>query len=391
MDRQRSSSHRKPLVALILALGGFVSQTQLTHQVLTAMNYNRPFFVIYVTQSVFTVSVLVHLLYLVITSKDSMYSLCKGLKITIAQRLRSESASPDIRFPYANFFLADLTLTVGFTTPTLLWCVGMSLSSTFPVVLAMLQASYVIWNTNAFFAYLISVTVLGQQYHNNKFAAVVLATVGVMLVVYGGLKSEESVLHVQSPSRLVGDLLALLASVLYAGYQLFYDGFVQFPLVSPQSLDNFPSESTPLLEDYKDAIYPSPYGLESSFWTSMIGLCTISLLWIAFPILQGLGIEEFGFPTDGSTMLAILGAALSGAAFMTGTMMLLASWGATTTAVTSLLTTVLVFLTDLLLGAAVGIWSIFGSFIIVAAFGMLVLADSSPVFMLAPTTQESNT
>ncbi|KAJ3909502.1 hypothetical protein F5879DRAFT_61022 [Lentinula edodes] len=388
MVHQRTSGHRKPFVALILALGGFVAQTQLTHRVLTVMNYNRPFFVIYVTQSVFTASVLVHLVYLAITTKNSISSLCKGLKITIAKRLRSSKLLQRIRFPCIRFLLITLTLTAGFTTPTLLWGVGISLSSASDVT--------VIWNTNAFFAYLISVTVLGHQHRHSKFAAVLLATMGVVLVVYGGVEPGNSVLHHRRlPSRSVGDLFALLASVLYAGYQLFYDGFIELPLVSPQVLDDFSSESTPLiepeeLEEYKDAVYPSPYGLESSFWTSMIGLCTMSLLWAAFPALQSLGIEHFSRPTDLPTVLAILGAAMSGATFMTGTMMLLASWGAVTTSVTTLLTTVLVFLTDLLLGAVISVWSIIGAATIAAAFLMLLLADNSPASILVHATQESN-
>ncbi|KAJ3750444.1 hypothetical protein DFH05DRAFT_1564872 [Lentinula detonsa] len=380
MVQQPTSGRGKPFVALILALGGFVAQTQLTHQILTVMNYDRPFFVIYVTQSVFTVSVIIHLVYLATTTKDSISSLSKGLNITIAQRLRPGSSSQLIRFPYLRFFLIVLTLTAGFTTPTLLW---------FP---AMLQASYalLIWNTNAFFAYLISVTLLGRQHQHRKFAAVILATIGVVLVIYGGsMVSGNNVLHTRLPSRSVGDLLALLASILYAGYQLFYDTFIEPPLVPLQALDAFSSESTPLIEEYKDAIYPSPYGLESSFWTSMIGLCTMSLLWTVFPVLQGLGVEEFSLPTDSRTVLAILGAAFSGAMFMTGTMMLLASWGAITTSVTSLLTIVLVFLTDLMLGAAISIWSIVGSLVTAAA--MLVLADSSLVStILVPATQESD-
>ncbi|KAJ3799928.1 hypothetical protein GGU11DRAFT_775397 [Lentinula aff. detonsa] len=382
MVQQPTSGRGKPFMALILALGGFVAQTQLTHQVLTVMNYDRPFFVIYVTQSVFTVSVIIHLVYLATTTKDSISSLSKGLNITIAQRLRPGSSSQLIRFPYLRFFLIVLTLTAGFTTPTLLWCIGISLSSSSDVT--------VIWNTNAFFAYLISVTLLGRQHQHRKFVAVVLATIGVVLVIYGGsIVSENNVLHTRLPSRSVGDLLALLASILYAVYQLFYDAFIEPPLVPLQDLDAFSSESTPLIEEYKDAIYPSPYGLESSFWTSMIGLCTMSLLWTVFPVLKGLGVEEFSLPTDPRTVLAILGAAFSGAMFMTGTMMLLASWGAITTSVTSLLTIVLVFLTDLMFGAAISIWSIVGSLVTAAA--MLVLADSSLVSsILVPTTQESD-
>ncbi|KAJ3720000.1 hypothetical protein C8R42DRAFT_106429 [Lentinula raphanica] len=385
MVYQLTSGRRSSFVALVLALGGFVAQTQLTHQVLTVMNYNRPFFVIYVTQSVFTVSGIFHLLYLAMTTRMSISSLCRGLQITIAQRLRVRSSSSDhIRFPYGRFLFIAFTLTAGFTTPTLLWCIGISLSSASDVT--------VIWNTNAFFAYLISVAILGHQHQHKKFAAVVLATVGVVLVVYGGnIDSGNDGLHpTRHHTRLVGDLLALLASILYAVYQLFYDAFIEPPLNPLPILGTLPtSESMPLVQEYKDAIYPPPYGLESSFWTSMIGLCTMSLLWIAFPVLQSLGVEKFSLPDDSVVVLAILGAALSGAMFMTGTMILLASWGAITTSITSLLTIVLVFLTDWILGATISTWSIIGSF--VTAFAMIVLSYSSSATILIPATQELDT
>lgn len=60
--------------------------------------------------------------------------------------------------------------------------------------------------------------------------------------------------------------------------------------------------------------------------------------------------------------------------------MLLASWGAVTTSVTALLTIVLVFLTDIMLGAVISVWSMLGSISIVGAFVILALADnhSSP-------------
>ncbi|KAJ3758677.1 hypothetical protein EV360DRAFT_70136 [Lentinula raphanica] len=388
MVYQLTSGRRSSFVALVLALGGFVAQTQLTHQVLTVMNYNRPFFVIYVTQSVFTVSGILHLLYLAMTTRMSISSLCRGLQITIAQRLRVRSSFSDhIRFPYGRFLFIAFTLTAGFTTPTLLWCIGISLSSK-----QSLTRHKVIWNTNAFFAYLISVAILGHQHQHKKFAAVVLATVGVVLVVYGGnIDSGNDGLHpTRHHTRLVGDLLALLASILYAVYQLFYDAFIEPPLNPLPILGTLPtSESMPLVQEYKDAIYPPPYGLESSFWTSMIGLCTMSLLWIVFPVLQSLGVENFSLPDDSVVVLAILGAALSGAMFMTGTMILLASWGAITTSITSLLTIVLVFLTDWILGATISTWSIIGSF--VTAFAMIVLSYSSPATILIPATQELDT
>ncbi|KAG7099193.1 hypothetical protein E1B28_001060 [Marasmius oreades] len=41
-----------------------------------------------------------------------------------------------------------------------------------------------IWNTNTFFAYVISVKVIGLEWEARRLAAVVLATLGVIAVVY---------------------------------------------------------------------------------------------------------------------------------------------------------------------------------------------------------------
>jgi len=213
------------------------------------------------------------------------------------------------------------------------------------------------------------VTILGREYQHKKSVSVFLATIGVVLVVYGG-SADSPVTSI--PSRTIGDILALLAAAAYAGYQLLYDAFSDLPSQSSVEL----SELTSLIEKYKDAIYPCPYGLESSFWTSMIGLCTFSCLWITFPLLNYFGFEQFSPPSDLQTVLVILSAAGSAAAFMTGTMMLLVSWGALMTSVTSLLTIVLMFFTDFILGATITIWSVIGSIAIVAAFGTLVYAES---------------
>jgi len=279
------------------------------------------------------------------------------------------------QFPYGRFAVVTFVLTLSFTIPTMLWCIGISLSSASDVT--------VLWNANPFFTFLFSVTILGGKYQHRKFASVVLAIAGVALVVYGGSASSDSPVT-GIPSRTAGNILALLAAVTYAGYQLLYDAFTDLPSQSLLDL----SESTPLTEEHKAAIYPCPYGLESSFWTSMIGLCTLSCLWIAFPILNYFGFEEFRPPSDLWTILMIFGAAGSAAAFMTGTMMLLVSWGAIMTSVTTLLTIVLVFITDLMLGATITIWSIFGSLAIVSAFGILVFADS--VESSSTSHQESN-
>ncbi|KAF5390350.1 hypothetical protein D9757_002965 [Collybiopsis confluens] len=234
-----------------------------------------------------------------------------------------------------------------------------------------------IWNTNAFFAYLFSVKIFGLKWQVRKLAAVVLATFGVLAVVYGGSTVSSGSPSAQSmpkSSVLFGDLITLVASVGYAAYQVYYKLRAALPSNLEFNQDYRPLSASENPDSRQQDSIPSlPFGLYSNFWTFAIGACTFLFLWIPLPILHWFGVEPFALPGSWSIAFAIAGIALSGAIFNAGFNNLLVLWGPIITSVGGLLTIVLVFFSDILLGATDSLtpWGVGGSAIIVIAFGVL--------------------
>jgi drug/metabolite transporter (DMT)-like permease len=187
-----------------------------------------------------------------------------------------------------------------------------------------------LWNTNAFFAYVLTVKLFGLPWEPRRLAAVLLATAGAAAVVYGSSSGSET------PSRatagpLVGDILTLVASVLYGIYQVGYKMYAALP-TDPHEIDSGVDASyepiTSDNEDWGDAppsdkadmVYPPPFGLYANFLTACIGACTFLLLCIPFPILHLADAEKFRVPTDITTILTIAGISLSGVVFNAGLM-----------------------------------------------------------------------
>ncbi|ESK86641.1 duf6 domain [Moniliophthora roreri MCA 2997] len=362
----------------IVTLFAFVAESQLTQYVQTTLQYKQPYFLFYIVHSSFLISYPCHLLYLVSTTSHTPYQLWRSVKVATANRLVQDSNPTD--FPVAEFVYLVLALTTGLTIPSLLWFVAIAISSVTDVT--------AIWNTNAFFAYIFSVKVFGLKWEARRLGAVVLATIGVIAVVYGGSSGgspeEASTLSTtpKSVTPLAGDLLTLFGSMGYGAYQVFYKKYAALASdPDPEGLDG-DYERLPTNGDLendrqdRDAVgveIPPPFGLHSNFLVTCIGLCTLGLLWVPIPLLHWSGAEPFALPPNWSTVGAISGIALTGSMFNAGFMILLGLWGPIITSVGGLLTIVLIFISDVLLGAteALTAWSVLGSATIIAAFGVL--------------------
>jgi len=97
-----------------------------------------------------------------------------------------------------------------------------------------------IWNTNAFFAYIITVWL---NWELRKLLAVFVATFGVLAVVYGDTAqqadappTDESIIMVVATSEtsrpnapLVGDLLTLCAAIGFGLFQVMYKRHAALP------------------------------------------------------------------------------------------------------------------------------------------------------------------
>ena len=203
-----------------------------------------------------------------------------------------------------------------------------------------------IWNTNAFFAYLITVKVFKLKWEPLRLVAVLFATLGVVAVVYGGSTSDSKAniqvasgtpdthhARIKPTAPLVGDLLTLVASLGYGSYQVMYKRYVALPSdpemefdgvyaqlpVSEETHADAPYETSDHT-DTKESVYPPPFGLHPNLVTSGIGLCTLLILWIPIPIIHYLGVEPFSLPTNAMTVGVIAGIALTGVLFNAGFM-----------------------------------------------------------------------
>ncbi len=194
-----------------------------------------------------------------------------------------------------------------------------------------------IWNTNAIFAYLITVKLFGLRWEAKKIIAVTLATVGVVVVVYGGASLEhdelgnEATMAVRPTAPLVGNLLTLVASFGYGLYQVLYKIYATLPSGPESKQDSFyqaiPEDeelaaereaSAVALDD--EAIYPPPFGLHANLLTSLMGVVTCLVLGIFLPILHNIGLEIFHWPSDVRIIASIVGIALGGVVFNSGLM-----------------------------------------------------------------------
>ncbi|KIY52694.1 hypothetical protein FISHEDRAFT_34600 [Fistulina hepatica ATCC 64428] len=372
------------IFVFIATLVGFVAETMLTQYVQTTLDYKHPFFLFYAVHSSFAIIFPLHLLYLTAVKNMSYAHIKRGLSLALSTRIHGNStvAQP---FPYRQFLILILIMTFGITYPGLLWFAAVEFSPVSDVT--------AIWNANAFFAYVIAVHVFKQKWELRRMVGVMLATAGVMVVIYGGSSSKEDVSLAESTSiprgRSVafGDTLTLIASVGYALYQVLYKKYAALPsepyeddgeAVYEAILDS--DDLSPAMRRQHgvvphDTIYPPPYGLYSNLLTCAVGVCTFFTLGVAFPVLHFLDIERFVLPSDLLTAASIAGIAASGVVFNAGFMILLGTWGPVLVSVSNLLTIVLVIIADILFGmglSALTFWSVLGSAMIVFAFALLV-------------------
>ncbi|EKM83896.1 hypothetical protein AGABI1DRAFT_51463 [Agaricus bisporus var. burnettii JB137-S8] len=364
-------------VALFLVtVLAFVAESQLTQYVQTDLHYHKPFFIFYLVHSALAITFPLHLLYLSVTSKHSIAAILRGLRIAISNHLSPDTGSGSKTFPYPRFLWLVLLLTFGITCPSILWFAAISLASVSDVT--------AIWNTNAFFAYLITVQVFKLQWEARKLIAVVIATLGVAVVVYGGVTSggeaTSGIIEISSvPSApVVGSILTLVASIGYGLYQVLYKMYAALPS-DPEAKQHTPYQPIPddgeiAAENEEYAVHHPPLGLHADLLTSLIGVATFLVLWIFIPVLHKTGVETFRWPSDRHTVLSIVAIALTGVVFNAGLMMLLSIWGPIITSVGNLLSIVVVVIYEVIFGdglATLTVWSLLGCGVIVLAFGVL--------------------
>lgn len=301
-----------------------------------------------------------------------------------------------------------------------------------------------IWNTNAFWAYILTVWLLEEdpelpsttqidesstlnpfvrgrnwwkRLDASKLAAVGIACIGVIMVVYSG-KDEDTD---GTPSNgtvptapLAGILFTLLASVLYALVQVLYKKYISLPPTptgasthdsSPlatyrrlstgtgepdEAVDNdadhhhYSNGATPQPEDAEDdpsEIEPEynpaaslPFGLYANFITSLIGVGTLFFLWPLLLLSSGQNSAPSPSGSNFDLISSILVLACSGLVFNTTYLILLSIWGPVLISVGNLLTIILMLLVEVTIMNAPlpNLKAILGCSMIAGGFGVLL-------------------
>lgn len=178
-----------------------------------------------------------------------------------------------------------------------------------------------------------------MKWEFRKLGAVLLASIGVMLDVYGGSRSSNIPGADTLDSRqkgptapVIGDVLTLVASISYALYQVLYKRYAALPNNSEEeeeedSVTPFAYESLSEASESRSSLVaarhqPSedetekpPFGLYANFLTSCMGAWTALSLAIGFPVLHWLSVERFRLPPDSITFWSVVAIALSGVFF----------------------------------------------------------------------------
>lgn len=284
-----------------------------------------------------------HLLYLHLTSPFPIKAYLRGLATAAKDHLVKQSLTSSSEtgrntvFPFSRYLTVLSWCTFGVTIPALLWFAALPLASCVSAYYyswlfsdwkkCSVSDITALWNTNAFWAYVISVKLKHQNWESRRLVAVVVASVGVLAVVYGSNGSESpSKDHPKAP--LIGCLLSLIASVGYGLYQVLYNMYAVPPSerehdtgdwqrLSISSDDISIDEELQGINSIEDTVYPPPFGLYANALTSGMGIITFMFLWIPLPLLHMSSIEPFEWPSDMKTLLAIGGIALSALTFLT--------------------------------------------------------------------------
>ncbi|KAH9944348.1 uncharacterized protein BXZ73DRAFT_39969 [Epithele typhae] len=378
----------KPAVALFtVALVAFVAETQLTQYVQTSLGFRHPYLIFYIVHSSFLLMFPLHALYLYATSQHTFEALRDSILDALLQHFSPKAEGitqgPSI-FPTWRITRLVIFLTIGMSVPSLLWFVAVTMAPVTDVT--------ALWNTNAFFAYIFTISFLKIQVDPHRLLGVVIATAGALAVIYGEADKTDAVSAQQaSTTALIGDLMTLAASVGYGAYQVLYKVYAVLPNDPEVQAERrysrlAPSAEDALMDDDEAAVMeesralndgiirPLPFGLFPNLLTSLIGLCTCVLLWVPVPLLDAWGVVPFELPHGVRTYFTILCIAITGSIFNASFMVLLGVWGPIVTSVGNLLTIVLVFASDAVFGNAVEtitVWSLLGCGSIVLAFGIL--------------------
>ncbi len=194
-----------------------------------------------------------------------------------------------------------------------------------------------IYNCSAFFAYAFAVPLLKERLMWSKNVAVAVAILGVLIVAYGdqggsakhGSKSGGGAGGPDAPddseanNRFLGNLVIGVGSVLYGFYEVLYKKVACPP----------------------DGTSPARGVVFANLFGTLIGVFTLTFLWIPLPILHYLGWETFELPRGEAAWMLLI-SVFANATFSGSFLVLISLTSPVLSSVAALLTIFLVALCD---------------------------------------------
>lgn len=344
---------------LVLSLVSFVVQTETAVYIQHELKWNKAYCMMYLTHGSWVFLWPIQLLIIRVQKRqlswEAFWRRHKYLVKSTAQMVVSQdlylSPTTTTRSPWPYMLKTTAFITTFLTMAGGSWYVAVNLTSPSDLT--------AIYNCSAFFAYVFSIMLLNDKLRLDKALSVALAIIGVLVVAYGDKDDSTPGPGTSNPgaeqgfgTKLIGNLVIGIGSVAYGFYEVLYKRFACPPEgCSPG----------------RGMIFANSFG-------SMVGLFTLTVLWIPIPILHITGLEVFELPSrQAAGLLAI--STLSNAVFSGSFLVLMSLTSPVLSSVAALLTIFLVGITDwLITGKPISLPAMIGCALIVVAFLMLSYA-----------------
>ena len=344
---------------LAVSLVSFTVQTELAAWVQHTGKWNKAYCMLYLTHGSWSLLWPVQLGILRLQKRDmpwpQFWRRHVWLVRSTAQMVELQDLEPPKVFrrgPWAYMARTTAFVTCSLTVAGLSWYIAVNLTSPSDLT--------AIYNTSAFFAYAFSVPFLKERLRADKGAAVGIAILGVLIVAYGdskavdrrtagGTSTVDDGPGADGGQRLLGNLIMGGGSVLYGLYEVLYKRFACPP----------------------DGCSPGRGMIFANTFGSLIGLFTLTFLWIPLPVLHILGIETFELP-HGKVAWYLFLSVVMNATFAGSFLVLISLTSPVLSSVASLLTIFIVAMVDwFVTGEPLSPAALFGGGLIMVAFGML--------------------
>ncbi|KAF7511780.1 hypothetical protein GJ744_003511 [Endocarpon pusillum] len=374
--RSRSPSYADPANAtrrkyiyasffLLLSLISFVVQTETAVYIQHTLGWKKAYCMLWLTHGSWSLLYPAQLLILRIQKRKlswpafwrrHKYQIRTTAQMVEHQQLHLTSSAKN-KSPTSYIIRKTVIVSTALTIAGASWYVAVDLTTPSDLT--------AIYNCSAFFAYVFSIMLLHDKLRLDKVIAVAVAIAGVLVVAYGDKKDpkhagphggasgggpQDDDGTTEAKNRTAGNLIIGIGSVLYGLYEVLYKKWA------------CPPEGT---SPGRGMIFANTFG-------SLIGLFTLTVLWIPLPILHVTGLEPFEIPPPHTAGLLLI-STISNAVFSGSFLVLMSLTSPVLSSVAALLTIFLVAITDSFLhperslsAAAIG-----GGSMIIVAFALL--------------------